>query len=439
MNRIRIRGKIPGKNSRRLVALDKKYLATGTKGAQIGCKRGWGVWFEDVDGNICLDFANGMVSGIGHCHPRVVAAIKEAAEKFQYFNGPDFYYEVQSQLAKKLAEITPGRFAKKSFLCNSGAEANEAAMKIARWSTGRKTFIAFIGAFHGRTMGALALTGSKAVHRNRFFPMMPGVTHIPYAYCYRCAYKMTYPRCDVWCARILEEVYFKSVLPPDEVAALFVEPIQGEGGYVCPPGEFIRVLRDITKRYGILMVSDEVQAGFGRTGKMFAIENFGVVPEIVTMAKAMGSGLPVGAATFDARLDFKVEGAHSNTYGGSPIAAAATLATIEAIEKEGLLKNSVAMGAYLHAGLKRLQERHKSIGDVRGIGLMQAIELVKDRETKEPAKELRDRVINLAVANGLLLLPCGVSAIRFVPAITVNREEIDIALGVLDRCLAKVR
>ncbi|MGB9833452.1 MAG: acetyl ornithine aminotransferase family protein [bacterium] len=422
---------IPGKETQRIVAMDDKYLATGTKGSPVAIKWGRGVRFEDVDGNLFLDFTNGMVAGTGHCHPKVVQAIKDQAEKFLFFNGPDFYYEVQSKIAEKLCLITPGDFPKKVFLSNSGAEANEAALKLSRSSTGRKQFVAFLGAFHGRTLGALALTASKVVQRESFFPMMPGVTHLPFAYCYRCAYKMKPDICNFWCAQILEDVYFKSVLPPEEVAAVFMEPVQGEGGYVVPPAGFVQKIKKICEKYGILFVADEVQAGFGKTGEMFAIEHFGVVPDVINLGKALASGLPMGATVFKAELDFPVQGRHSNTFGGNPISAVAALATIEAIEGENLLENTRRMGEVFKQGLLDLKKEFEEIGDVRGLGLMLAIELVKDRESKTPARELRDRIIENCYKKGLLLLPCGTSAIRFTPAMVINREEVEKGLEIL--------
>jgi 4-aminobutyrate aminotransferase len=426
---------IPGKNTQRIVAMDSKYLATGTKGSPVAIKWGRGVRFEDLDGNLFLDFTNGMVAGTGHCHPMVVQAIKDQAEKFLFFNGPDFYYEAQSKIAEKLCTMTPGNFPKKVFLSNSGAEANEAALKVSRSGTGRKQFVAFLGAFHGRTLGALALTASKTVHRESFFPMMPGVTHLPFAYCYRCAYKMKAETCNFWCAQILEDVYFKSVLPPEEVAAVFMEPVQGEGGYVVPPQGFVQTIKKICEKYGILFVADEVQAGFGKTGRMFAMEHFGISPDIINLGKALASGLPMGATVFDARLDFPVQGRHSNTFGGNPISAVAALATIEAIEKEKLLENTRKMGEVFKQRLLDLQKEFEEIGDVRGLGLMLAIEFVTDREKKTPARDLRDKTIENCYKKGLLLLPCGVSAIRFTPAMVINQEEVEQGLEILRESL----
>jgi 4-aminobutyrate aminotransferase len=435
---IKIKGKLPGKNTKRIVRLDHKYIATGTKVLQVACVEAKGMWFTDPDGNTLLDFSNGMIAITGHCHPEVVNAIKEQLNKFIYFNGPDYYYEIQARLAKRLTQIAPGKFPKKVFFCNSGTESVEAAWKIVRWSTKRPLAIAFVGAFHGRTMGSLSLTGSKTVHKGRFFPTTPGAVHFPYGYCYRCAYKMEYPKCNIWCAKIIDEVYFKSILPPEEVGAIFLEPIQGEGGYIVPPKEFVQEIKRIADKYGILLVSDEVQSGMGRTGKMFAIEHFEVIPDIITIAKAMGSGIPIGATIFNAKYDFKVSGAHSNTFGGNPVASAATLATIDVIYKEKLLQNAKKVGEYFKNKLLELQRKYEIIGDVRGIGLMLAIEIVKDRNTKEPAKEIRDKLLNAIYQKGLLLLPCGTSTIRFVPAIIVKEKEIDIAVDILDSAFKEI-
>ncbi|MGQ9582156.1 MAG: acetyl ornithine aminotransferase family protein [Thermoplasmatota archaeon] len=424
---------LPGPRGKKVVSKDRRFLATSTKAAPVVAARGRGVYIEDVDGNVFLDFTCGAgVTNTGHCHPGVVRAIQAQAEELLHFAGTDFYYEVQSRLAERLARITPGGFAKRVFFTNSGAESIEAAIKLARWTTQRPLFIGFIWAFHGRTMGALSLTASKPVQRARYFPTMPGVVHIPYAYCYRCPYKLEHPGCELWCARILEELYFRSFVPPEEVAAIVAEPIQGEGGYMVPPDGFFPELKRIAERHGILFVDDEVQAGFGRTGRWFCTEHYGTVPDIVTMAKGMGSGFPIGAAVFRRELDWGVKGAHSNTYGGNPMGCAASLATMDVIQSEGLLENATRVGAHLHKRLLELQERHECVGDVRGKGLMQATEFVKDRRTKEEAPELRDRIERLALKRGLILLGCGRSAIRYIPPLLITREQVDAAMDILE-------
>ncbi len=425
--------RLPGPRGKGVVIRDHRFMATSTKAAPVVAARGRGVYIEDVDGNVFLDFTCGAgVTNTGHCHPKVVGAIQKQAEELLHFAGTDFYYEVQATLAERIAQIAPGKFAKRVFFTNSGAESVEAAVKLARWTTRRPLFIGFIGAFHGRTMGALSLTASKPVQRARYFPTMPGVVHIPYAYCYRCPYKLEHPGCGLWCAKILEELYFKTFVPPDDVAALVVEPIQGEGGYMVPPDGFFPELKRITEEHGILFVDDEVQAGFGRTGKWFCTEHYGSVPDIIALAKGMGSGFPIGAIAFRRELDWGVKGAHSNTYGGNPMGCAASLATIEVIESEGLLENAARVGSHMHKRLLELQERHECIGDVRGKGLMQATEFVKDRRTREEAPGLRDRIERLALRRGLILLGCGRSSIRYIPPLVVTREQVDLAIEILD-------
>jgi 4-aminobutyrate aminotransferase len=430
----------PGPKAKKVVAKDGRYLATSTKTSPIVAERAQGAVVWDVDGNRYLDFTSGIgVTNTGHCHPAVVKAVQDQAERLFHFAGTDFYYAIQADLAEKLCEITPGDYPKKVFYTNSGAESVEAAIKLARWTTQRKQFIGFIGAFHGRTMGAVSITASKPVHKDRFFPMMPGVTHIPFAYCYRCPYKMEYPSCDVWCAHILEELYFTSFLPPGEVAAMFVEPVQGEGGYIVPPMKWHQVMRDITKRHGILLVDDEVQAGFGRTGKFFAIEHAGVEPDVMCLAKGMGSGVPIGAIVFRAELDFGVQGAHSNTYGGNLLASAATLATIDVIEKEGLVAKAAKLGKHMHRRLEELQERHDEIGDVRGLGLMQMTEFVKDRRTKEIHKTFRDDLTVEAYKRGLIMLPCGKSGMRYIPPLVITKAQLDAGIDILEASIKAVK
>src|SRR2546425_581066 len=275
----------------------------------IAVKRASGSIVEDVDGNFLIDFASGIsVLNVGHAHPKVVEAISRQAEQFTHFAGTDFYYEIQTTLADRLGKITPGKHRKKVFFGNSGTEANEAAIKVAKSHTKRQMFLAFLGAFHGRTQGALSLTASKAKQRAGFFPTMPGVVHVPYAYCYRCPYKLTYPSCDLYCANIIEDVYMKTVAPPEDTAGVFVEPVQGEGGYIVPPPGWMDRIAKIAKDHGALLIDDEVQSGLGRTGKMWAIEHSDAVPDILTMAKSLGGGLPIGAAVYPAEMDFRESG-----------------------------------------------------------------------------------------------------------------------------------
>jgi 4-aminobutyrate aminotransferase len=341
------------------------------------------------------------------------------------------------KLAEALARITPGRGPKRTFFSNSGTEAVEAAFKLARYRTRRPLTIAFQGAFHGRTMGALSLTGSKAVQRRHFSPLVPGVTHVPYGYCYRCPYGLTYPSCELHCVNVIRDVYFKSLVPPEDVAAIVVEPIQGEGGIVVPPPEFHPMLAKLAREFGILFIVDEVQSGMGRTGKLFAIEHWGVEPDILATGKGIASGLPMGATVASADLMTWQAGAHANTFGGNPIACEAALATIDLLEKK-LVANAAAVGEYLLRELRQLMGRHWLIGDVRGKGLMIGVECVRDRESKEMAVQERNEVIQRCFRKGLLLLGAGQSVIRLVPPLMVTRGEADAALEILDAALADV-
>jgi 4-aminobutyrate aminotransferase len=427
---------LPGPLGARVVAAEQRLDTTGTKTAPIVVKHARGLMVEDVDGNVFLDFTSGMVTATGHCHPDVIKAINDQAQSWLFINSPDFYSPLQARVVERLAKLVPGIGAKKVFMCNSGTEANEAALKATRYNNPtRKRLIGFIGAFHGRTMGANSLTASKIAQRARFSSNIPDVHHLPYATCYRCPYKMSYPNCDIWCARILEELYFKQLIPPDEVSAIFVEPIQGEGGYIVPPPEFIQIIRDIAQRYGIPYVDDEVQAGMGKTGKMLAIEHHGVTANCTSLGKALGSGVAVAAQVLDADLDFGVQGAHSNTFGGNGIALAAADATLDIFEKEHLVERAAELGAYFIAKLRELAHAHAAIGDVRGKGLMLAIDFVTDQASRTPDPAFRDRVVGNCFRHGLMILPCGFSAIRFTPALVVDQEQIDHAVAVLDRSI----
>jgi 4-aminobutyrate aminotransferase len=427
---------LPGPKGAEVVAVETALDTTGTKTAPIAVKHAKGLIVEDVDGNVFLDFTSGMVAATGHCHPTVVKAISEQAERWLFINSPDFYSPLQARVVERLAKLVPGIAGKKVFMCNSGTEANEAAIKATRYNKPtRKRLIGFIGAFHGRTMGANALTASKIVQRARFTSNIPDVHHLPYATCYRCPYKMSYPNCDIWCARILEELYFKQLIPPDEVSAIFVEPIQGEGGYIVPPPEFIQIIRDIAQRHGIPYVDDEVQAGMGKTGKMLAIEHHGVTANCTSLGKAVGSGVAVAAQVLDADLDFGAQGAHSNTFGGNGVALAAVDATLDVFEAERLVDRAAELGAYFIGKLQELQTTHQAIGDVRGKGLMLAVDFVTNRGSRTPDVAFRDRVVAQCFRHGLMILPCGFSAIRFTPALVVDRAQIDHAVAILDKAI----
>ena len=430
---------IPGPEGKRIIAEDEEYLATTTKAIPAVVKEAKGIVFEDVDGNKFFDFASGIgVVNTGHCHPTVVNAIKEQAEKVIHFAGTDFYYDVQVKLAKRLGGITPGTFDKKVYYGNSGAEAVEAAIKLAKWSTKRKFILAFMGAFHGRTMGSLALTASKIVHKQNFFPWMPGVVHAPYPNPYRNVFGIDgYEEPEELVSRVIGyiEEMFKRYVPPDEVAAIFVESLQGEGGYIVPPSTFLKELRKLADEYGIVLVDDEIQSGFGRTGKMFAIEHFGVEPDIMTMAKAMASGIPIGAAVFNKKYDFGVKGAHSTTFGGNLVACAASLATIDVIEKENLVENAAKQGEVMHKRLKEMEEKYEIVGDARGLGLMQATEIVKNKDSKEISPKVRDAIVEKALKKGLLLLSCGDSSIRYIPPLVVTSEQVETGMDILEEAI----
>jgi 4-aminobutyrate aminotransferase len=434
-----IKTPLPGPKAADLIQKDQAYVSPSyTRVYPLVAKRGEGAWVYDVDDNRFLDFTAGIaVCGTGHCHPEVIRAIQEQAERLIHMAGTDFYYEPQIALAEKLAFITQGKGSKRVYFGNSGAEAVEAAFKLARWHTKRELNIAFFGAFHGRTMGALSLTASKTIQKKYYYPLVPGITHIPYPYCYRCSYNLCYPTCGLACVSWVEENLFRTTMPPEEVAAIFVEPIQGEGGYIVPPPEFHRALKGIAEKYGILYVADEVQSGMGRTGKMFALEHYGVAPDIMALAKGIASGLPLGAMVARSDIMDWEAGSHASTFGGNPIACEAALTTIRLLE-ESLMANATARGDRLMKGLRTLQMSYECIGDVRGKGLMVGVELVKDRETKERAVSWRDDLIKRAFQKGLLLLGCGQNTIRFCPALTVTDEEVDVCLNILEEALRNV-
>jgi 4-aminobutyrate aminotransferase len=437
MEKPQIKTTLPGPKAEEVLKRDEKYISTSyTRSYPLVAKAGRGLIIEDVDGNTFYDFAAGIaVCATGHSHPKVVEAIRNQAGKLIHMSGTDFYYTEQVDLAQKLAQITPGDFDKKVFFGNSGAEAVECGLKVARWYTRRVKMIAFLGAFHGRTMGALSLTASKAIQKERYAPLVPEVTHVPYAYCYRCAFNQEYGSCSYECVAHIE-YYLEKVVPPTDVAAIFIEPIQGEGGYVVPPPDYLRKIRKICDEHNILLVDDEVQAGFGRTGKMFAIEHWGVVPDVVCMAKGIASGMPLGACVASSEIMSWPPGSHASTFGGNPVSCAASLATIELLTSN-LIDNAAKVGSHILKRLQEMYEKYPLIGDVRGKGLMVACELVKNRKTKEHAKKEVENIIFEAWRNGLLLLPCGKSAIRFVPPLIVTEEQADFALDVFEKALKK--
>jgi 4-aminobutyrate aminotransferase len=408
-----------------------------TRSYPLVAKRGRGTRVEDVDGNEFLDFAAGIaVTSTGHCHPEVVKAIQQQAAELIHMSGTDFYYEGLVELAERLSAVAPMQGPHRFYYGNSGAEAVECALKLARYHTGRQNVIAFFGAFHGRTMGALSLTASKPQQKRRFAPLVPGVTHVRYPYAYRgCSGG---PQAEeafaLGCARYIEEKLFKTVLPPEEVAAIFVEPIQGEGGYVVAPTVFMQELRRICDRHGILLVADEVQSGAGRTGKWWAIEHTGVEPDMVCMAKGIASGMPLGICMTRAEIMDWKPGSHASTFGGNPVSIAAALATMNVLEREGIA-NAAKVGDAMLTRLRDWPAKLPVVGDVRGRGLMIGVEIVKDQGTREAAPVLRDRIVDLAFERGLLILGCGETSIRLAPPLVVHQGEADVALEILEESI----
>ncbi len=429
-----IRTPLPGPKAQALLERDAHYVSPSyTRIYPLVCERGSGAVMEDVDGNLFLDFTAGIaVASTGHCHPHVTAAIVDQAQKLLHMSGTDFYYQPQIDLAQRLAESGPGRSPKRVFFTNSGAEALEAALKLARWHTGRSRAIAFYGAFHGRTYGAMSLSGSKLVHRRGFAPLVPDIHHVPYPRgCQGC----DTGECE--CVRQIEETVLRRIAPPDEVAAIFVEPIQGEGGYYVPPAGFLPALRALCDRHGFLLVADEVQSGMGRTGKLYAVEHWDVEPDIICLAKGIASGMPLGAiVSKDEVMDWP-PGSHASTFGGNPVSCRAALATLDLLEG-GYIANATERGRQLKQGLQRLQQHHPAIREVRGLGLMVAMDLADERNNS-PAPMLRDEVVQAAFHRGLLLLGCGESAVRFCPPLCVSSEQVETALQLVDAVLTERR
>jgi 4-aminobutyrate aminotransferase len=434
--------RLPGPKANALIDKDERYVSQHyEKDYPLVVEEASGMVVTDPDGNRFLDFAAGIaVCATGHCHPRVVAAIREQAGKLLHMCPTDFYTKPVVELAERLARVAPidskGGNAR-VFFTNSGAEAIESAIKLARLRTKRQKIVAFFGGFHGRTMGAVSLTASKAVQRKGYGPMLPEVHHTYYAQCYRCPVNREPETCQVECLDHLEKTLFKTTCAPEEVAAIVVEPVQGEGGYYVPKREFLTRLSEIARSHGILLIADEVQAGMGRTGKLFACEHFGITPDVVVLAKGIASGMPLAALIAGDDLLKWSSGGHGSTYGGNAVSCAAALATLDLLEA-GLVENAARVGAHLLRRLEELKSRRPVVGDVRGLGLMLAIDLVKDRTSRAPAKELVYPVLKAAFERGLLLLGCGESAIRLAPPLIVTEKEADVAVGILDDALGTV-
>jgi 4-aminobutyrate aminotransferase len=430
---------LPGPKAKNVLALDEKYISPSyTRGYPLVAKSGRGAMIEDVDGNVFLDFAAGIaVCSTGHCHPEVVKAIQQQAGELIHISGTDFYYTHMVELAERLSRVMPGKEPKRFFYTNSGTEAVEAAIKLARYATGRDKLIAFLGSFHGRTMGALALTASKAVQRKGFGALVPGVFHMPYPNCYRCPWNLERETCGSYCAGELERTLFKRLVVPEDVAAIFIEPIQGEGGYVPAPVEFMQELQRVCRKYGILLVADEVQSGMGRTGKWWASDHYGIEPDIICVAKGIASGMPLGAMIARESLMTWKPGAHASTFGGNPVCIAAALKTFDLIEKQ-YLGNVRRVGGYIFGRLEEWPARHRIVGDVRGKGLMIGIEIVRDRESREKAPDLRDRLVDMAFTRGLLVLGAGENTLRLSPPLLIEQEQAEFALKTIEDCIAEI-
>ncbi|HEY2683273.1 MAG TPA: acetyl ornithine aminotransferase family protein [Steroidobacteraceae bacterium] len=437
MKRPNIKTDLPGPKARELLARDARVVSPSyPRDYPFVMSHGKGAEIWDVDGNRFLDFAAGIaVCSTGHSHPAVVHAIKEAADKFLHISS-DYWHEGQVRLAERMNELSPLNEPTMSFFAQSGTETVEAALKLARYTTGRGRFIGFLGGFHGRTMGSLSFTSSKYTQQKGFFPSMPGVTHVPYPNNYR----PLFAEADQGKAvlRYIEDVLFVHNVPANEVAAILVEPIQGEGGYLVPPDGFLEGLRDLCNRHGILLIFDEVQSGIGRTGKMFAAEHWGVCPDIMTLAKGLASGLPIGMVLAKRSImQHWTRGAHGNTFGGNPICCAAALATVDLVANE-YAANAARVGEYFMQRLNRFAESSPVVGQVRGKGLMIGMELVTDRTSKKPAKKLCDALITRAYHNGLILLSCGQSTVRFMPPLVIDQADVDEALLLLEQSLNEV-
>lgn len=430
---------LPGPNARKLLLRDTEAISPSyTRSYPMVVKTGRGAMVEDVDGNIFLDFAAGIaVVATGHCHPRVVEAIQKQAAELIHISGTDFYLPNMVDLAERLAAIAPGKGPKKVHFGNSGTESTEAALKLARYHTRREKIIAFYGCFHGRTMGSLSLTASRATQRKGFGSLLSGVFHVPYPNTYRCPYGHPSPCNGVEAATYLERELFKRIVDPSEVAAVFVEPIQGEGGYLPASTEFLLELQSICRRHGIMLVADEVQSGMGRTGKWWAGDHAGLEPDILCVAKGIASGMPLSATIARAEvMDWK-PGAHASTFGGNPVSVAAALATMDLLESD-YIENARCVGDYLMARMSGWPARHSIVGDVRGKGLMIGIEIVRDQTTKERAQDLRDAIVERAFGKGLLLLGAGENTIRICPPLVIDEEQADYAMRAIEECIVEV-
>jgi 4-aminobutyrate aminotransferase len=430
----------PGPKARALVKKDSEMISPSyTRYYPLVVDSGNNCIVKDVDGNEYIDFNSGLAClNVGHNHPKVVKAIKGQCDKFLHYSNTDFYYQQSVNLAEKLLEITPGAFHKRVHFGNSGTEAVETALKLSKWHTRRHQFIAFTGAFHGRTFGSMSLTGSKPIQRRHYFPMLPGVTHVPYPYCYRCPFDLSYPECGHRCVDFIDEQVLKKYVPPEEVAGIVFEPIQGEGGYIVPPPEYFQRLKKLSDKYGLLMIADEVQAGIGRTGKWFAIEHWKTEPDIICIAKAIASGLPLSATVARVRLMDWESGSHASTFGGNPLACSAAQVVIDIIKEEGLLENAEKQGNYILKWLEDLKQEREIVGDVRGKGLMIGAEFVEDKESKKSGVDQAKEVMLRCWRRGVATITCGVSTLRLIPPLTITRELVDTSLEIIEDVIKEV-
>jgi 4-aminobutyrate aminotransferase len=430
---------LPGPKAKQIVERDARVVSPSyTRDYPLVAKRGHGAVIEDVDGNSFLDFAAGIaVVSTGHCHPDVVAAIQKQAAELIHMSGTDFYYPNMVELAEKLASIAPGKEPKRVYFGNSGTEAVEAAIKLAKYHTKRDKLVAFHGAFHGRTMGALSLTASRAVQRKGFGTLLSGVFHMPYPDTYRGTYGIRPENASADCLSYLENELFRRRVDPDEVAGIFIEPVQGEGGYLPAPAAFLQGLEKICRKYGIMLVADEVQSGMGRTGKWWAVDYAGVEPDIICTAKGIASGMPLSAIITKASVMDWTPGAHASTFGGNPVCIAASLATLALIEKS-YMANAARMGEFIKRQTADWPERHKIVGEIRGRGLMIGIEFVRDQKTKERAPDLRNRIVQMAFHKGLLVLGSGDTTLRLCPPLMIDEEQAEFAIRTLDGIITEI-
>ncbi|MFH1821583.1 MAG: acetyl ornithine aminotransferase family protein [Methanobacteriota archaeon] len=436
----RVTKKIPGPKAKELVSKDERVMSPSyTRSEQIAADEGWGCYVRDLNGNVLLDMSSGMfVLNYGYSNPRLVKAVVKQVKKLTHFAGTDFYYPAQVELADRLIKLAPGNSPKRVYFGNSGAEAVEAAFKCARWHTRRPRMIAFTGAFHGRTFGAMSLSSTKVLHHRYFAPLVPGVSHMPYPYCYRCLFGESYPGCGYRCVDFIKD-YLKKVIPPEEVAAVITEPIQGSSGYIIPPPDYYTLIKELCDDHDWIFIADEVQTGLGRSGKMFAIEHWGVVPDIVCLAKALSGGMaPIGATIASTKVMDWEPGAHASTFGGNIVACAAAIEGLKIVEEQKLVKKAAELGERAIKRLKEMEGNSKIIGEVRGKGLMIALEIVKDKRTKENGLKERDMIIGEALDRGLIVFRGGNTSIRIAPPLIISERELDLGIDILEESLLEV-